>query len=162
MDARRAKRRKEQYLRANQFKSLGLRGYGGPSNDAVPSVRMLDLPEVTEVEVLEFAARERMAAKTHEEEREAASKKTADNKRRRASSTKLNQRIVARDTALRASQEKERLEQMTPAQRERERLYFADKRKAATARYEAEQSQLDAVSARNRAAAELAAQTAQS
>jgi hypothetical protein len=46
-----------------------------------------------------------------------------------------NADIVARDRELQNEQEKKRLANMTPEQRERERLYFAEKRRAATAEY---------------------------
>ena len=48
-----------------------------------------------------------------------------------------NAEIVARDTALRAEQEQKRLSLMTPEQREREKLHFAAKRRAAVAAYDA-------------------------
>ena len=47
--------------------------------------------------------------------------------------------IAARDMTLSAERERQRLSLMTPEQREREKLYFAAKRRAAIAAYDAMQ-----------------------
>ncbi len=139
MNARRSKRRNQRLSRVNQYKAFGIRGYTGPEHGGVPRLSMLDLPQVTEVEVAEFSALEKVSAQTHAEEREAARKKATEDKKLKAKSAKLNQRIVARDQALRDKQEKIRLSRMTPQQIEREKLDSAERRRAATAEYFAEQ-----------------------